>query len=477
VREKPVVRLRRDILATVYGVLLIVLLIANWVGIRERYVVGSFPCSDVNGVAVGDVDVRFPGDELVFWNASRIFVIYNVTGGAKRETLYAHSATPSNPLAGLAIADFDPERKGKEIIAVTANGTVLLLWRDAASWKSAHVADLPWPSPVWTTRAMVGARFDASSPAAELVIVGEYFDWPTLNRTGRALVVSRVNNVTWQVSVAYTAAQPLLCAAAGDLIQAHPGLELLTAGEGAAVKALAVTNGSWSATNVFTWSRVISSITIGNINASSPGYEVGLVLNGEGFLLSYNGSIWKPSQIRLSPPMPVILQTLIACDVDPFHPGDELLGLGASTVTGESVLVVLACNELPWTGRVLLVLPKDYVTVTQPATFDFSRAGMEIVIASKFLLSVYAIPSSQDRTVRAVAAVLLPAVILLPGTVILFVLADYVGGVAAERRRKYGFLMAAKGFVQCPVCKRFLPRVNLEAHRRLHRRQQLLLAR
>jgi hypothetical protein len=472
-----VVRLRRDILATVYGVLLIVLLIANWVGIRERYVVGSFPCSDVNGVAVGDVDVRSPGDELVFWTASDICVIYNVTSGPRVETVYAHPATQSNPLAGLAIADFDPERKGKEIMAVTANGTVLLLWRDTVSWKSIHVADLPWPSPVWTTRAMVGARFDASSLAAELVIVGEYFDWPTLNRTGRVLVVNRVSNVTWQVSVAYTAAQPLLCAAAGDLNRLHPGLELLTAGEGASIKALAVTNGSWSATSVFTWSGVIPSVTIGNLIASSLGYEVGLVLNGEVFLVSYNGSIWQPMQIWRSGAMQVILQTLIACDVDPFNPGDELLGLGTSTVTGDSVLVVLAHNGLLWTSRVLLVLPKDYVTANQPATFDFSRAGTEIVVASRNLLSVYAIPSSQDRTVRAAAAVLLPAVVLLPGTVILFVLADYVGGVAAERRRKYGLLMAAKGFVQCPVCKRFLPRANLEAHRRLHRQQQLLLAR
>jgi len=477
VREKPVVRLRRDILATVYGVLLIVLLIVNWVGIRERYVVGSFPYSDVIGVATGDVNVRSPGDELVFWTTSHIYVIHNVTGEPRAETLYAHSATPSNPLAGLAIADFDPERKGEEIIAVTANGTVLLLWRDAISWKSVHVADLPWPSPVWTTHAMVGARFDASMPAAELVIVGEYFDWPTQNRTGRVLAVNRVNNVTWQVSVAFTAAQPLLCAAAGDLNRLHPGLELLTAGEGAAVKALAVTNGSWSATSVFTWTGVIPSVAIGNLNATSPGYEIGLVRDGEVFSLSSNDSIWKPLQIAHDGVVPVALQTLIACDVDPFHPGDELLGWGVSTVTGDSVLVVFACNKPSWTTRVLLVLPKDYVTATQSATFDFSRAGTEIVIVSKNLLSVYAIPSSQDRTVRAATAVLLPAVILLPGTLILFVLADYIGGVAAERRRKYGFLMAAKGFVQCPVCRRFLPRANLEAHRRLHRRRQLLLMR
>jgi hypothetical protein len=472
-----VVRLRRDILATVYGVLLIVLLIANWVGIRERYAVGSFPCSDVNGVAVGDVDVHSPGDELVFWTASDIYVIYNATSGATVETVYAHSATRSNPLAGVAIADFNPERKGKEIMALMANGTVLLLWRDTVSWKSVHVADLPWPSPVWTTRAMVGARFDASSLAAELVIAGEYFDWPTLNRTGRVLVVNRVNNVTWQVSVAYTAAQPLLCAAAGDLNRLHPGLELLTAGEGASVKALAVTNGSWSATSVFTWSGVIPSVAIGNLIATSIGYEVGLVLNGQCFLVTYNGSIWQPLQIWRSDAMQVMLQTLIACDVDPFNPGDELLGVGASTVTGDTVLVILAHSGLLWTSRVLLTFPKDYVTTTQPATFDFSRAGVEIVVASRNLLSVYAIPSSQDRTVRAAAAVLLPAVVLLPGTVILFVLADYVGGVAAERRRKYGLLMAAKGFVQCPICKRFLPRANLEGHRRLHRQQQLLLAR
>lgn len=476
-REKPVVRLRRDILATVYGVLLIVLLVANWVGIRERYVASSFPCSDVDGVAMGDLDVRSPGDELVFWTANDIHAIYNVTGGPRAETVYTRLATQSNPLVGLAIADFSPERKGEEIMAVTANGTVLLLWCDTGSWKSAHVADLLWPSPVWTTRAMVGARFDASSSAAELAIVGEHFDWPTLNRTGRVLVVNRINNVTWQVSVAYTAAQPLLCAAAGDLNRLHPGLELLTAGEGAAVKALAVTNGSWSATSFFNWSGVIPSVAIGNLIASIRGYEVGLVLNGEPYFVSYNGSAWQPQQIWQSSATQVMLQSLIACDVDPFNPGDELLALGVNMISGDSELVILAHNGLLWTSRVLLVLPEGYVTATQAASFDFSRAGIEVVVASRNLLSVYAIPSSADRTVRAAAAVLLPAIILLPGTVILFVLADYVGGVAAERRRKYGLIMAAKGFVQCPLCKRFLPRANLEAHRRLHRRRQLLLTR
>jgi hypothetical protein len=124
-----------------------------------------------------------------------------------------------------------------------------------------------------------------------------------------------------------------------------------------------------------------------------------------------------------------------------------------------------------------LVLPKGYVTAIQAASFDSGRIGIEIVVASENLLSVYVIPNSADRTMRAASAVLLPAIILLPGTIILFVLADYVGRVAAERRRGHALLMAAKGFAQCPLCKRFVPRADLEAHRRSHRRTQMLLTR
>jgi hypothetical protein len=471
-----VVRLRRDVLATVYGILLIVLLIANWVGIRERYVVSSLPCTDVAGMAVGDVDVRSPGDELVFWKANDIYVVCNVTAGPKLETAYTQLPTDDNRLTGMAIADFMPERKGQEIMAVTENGTVLLLWRAAGFWNSTNVASLPWPSPVWTTRAVVGARLDASVPAAELAIAGEYFDWPTMNRTGRVLVVSPVTNVTWQVSLAYTSAKPLVTAAAGDLDPHHPGLELLTAA-GATLRLLAVTNGSWSSRDFFTWVGIIPSITVGNINASRLGYEVAIVKDGKFFLFSYNGTAWDPDQIAWSGDAQISLQTLTACDVDPSNAGDEVLGLGVNVDSGDSVLLVLEYNGLLWTNRILLVLPKGYVAATQAGTFDFSRVGTEIVVAGRDVLSIYAIPNFVDRTVRATSAVLLPAVVLLPSTVVLFVLADHVGRVAVERRRKYGLLMAAKGFVQCPICKRFLPRANLGAHRRMHSRQQLVISR
>jgi hypothetical protein len=457
--------------------LLVVLLIANWVGIRERYVVSSFPCSDFEGQAVGDVDVRCPGDELILWTTSAIFAVYNVTSRPGGEVVYTHLGALTNPLTGLVIANFNPERKGDEIMAVTANGTVLLFWRDPVAWNVTTVTALPWPSPVWTTRAVVGAQLDVSSPAAEMAIVGEHFDWPTLNRTGRILVVNRASNVTWQVSVAYTAAQPLLCAAAGDVDQLHPGLELLTAGDGAAVAILAVTNGSWSAASFYSWSGVVSSIAIGNLIAAIRGYEVGLVLNGQCFYLSYDDIRWTPRQIWQSNTTQTRLETLTACDVDPFNPGDELVGLGVSTITGESVLVILAHNGLLWTSRVLLVLPKGYVTAIEAASLDFNRVGSEILVGSENLISVYAIPDTADRTSRATNAVLLPAVILLPGTIVLFVLADYVGRVAAERRRTHALLMATKGFAQCPVCRRFVPRADLEAHRRAHRRHQLLLMR
>jgi hypothetical protein len=164
------------------------------------------------------------------------------------------------------------------------------------------------------------------------------------------------------------------------------------------------------------------------------------------------------------------MNSVFIADIDPFSPGEEILGLGTSGGTGESVLVVLK-HGLLWLPSLLWNLGSHPASVAV-SNFDFNRMGTEVVLAYTPQTVVLSVPSTTDRTFRAGQTVLLPALFLLPGTLILFALADYIGRVGEARRRRRTLEMVAKGYVKCPICKRFIPKDKAEAHRRYHRTAQ-----
>jgi hypothetical protein len=98
--------------------------------------------------------------------------------------------------------------------------------------------------------------------------------------------------------------------------------------------------------------------------------------------------------------------------------------------------------------------------------------GTEIFIVHSPQITVLSIPNGLDRIFRAGQTVLLPAILLLPATILLFAAADYLGRVAEARRRNRTLEMVSKGYVKCPICKRFIPKDKAEAHRRWHQTMQ-----
>lgn len=157
-------------------------------------------------------------------------------------------------------------------------------------------------------------------------------------------------------------------------------------------------------------------------------------------------------------------------DIDPFSPGQEILGVGTISETSQSVLVVLKYGLL-WVPSILWNLGTHPVSVTV-SNFDFNRMGTEVIVAYTPQTVVLSVPSTTDRTFRAGQTVLVPAILLFPGTLILFALANYMGRVGEARRRRRSLEMIAKGYVKCPICKRFIPKDKAEAHRRYHRTEQ-----
>lgn len=461
------IRLRKDFLAGIYAVTLIVLFSVNWVGIHERYTVSSYPLQGVEDIVIGDVDATRFGDEVALMTSSGIFVVGDITYSPWMEVVYDHPDWELNPLIALAADNFEPTLKSLELMALTANGTLLLIGQNASDWNVEVIGALPWGDPVWITYAVASGQLNSTSEAAELVIVGEYFDLPTMNHMGRALIVQRLGNVTWQIETVYTTSKPLLCTAIGNIDSVSPGEELVMAGQESNVLVLKMVNDTWQSEVLFSWGRTIPSITIGNFLTNKAGYEIGLVLGADIFTLYKSGSSWTPKQIWNNEETQANINTLIACNLDPWNPGDEFLVSGTNVVSQGAEFYVLIHTSETWNRRNLLNFFSAPTTI-DASNIDFNRDTDEVIFASETLVNILAIPNGGDRTVRAFTAVLLPALILLPSTIVLFVLADYISRVSAIRRRNYALQMAARGFARCPYCRRFVPKDKMKTHRRTH---------
>ncbi len=464
------VRLRRDLLAGIYVITLIVLLSINWVGIRERYTVSTYPLQGVQDIVVGDIDATHIGDEVALLTPSGIFVVGDIAIAPWIEVVYDHPDWELNPLTAFAADNFEPSKKSLELMTLTANGTLLLIGRNASEWNVEVIGHLPWGDPVWTTHAVASGQLNSSSEAAEFVTVGEYFDLPTMNHLGRALIVQSLDNASWQVEKTYNTSKPLLCAAIGNIDTTSPGEELVMAGQESNVVVQKRVNDTWQSEILFNWDRTIPSITIGNFLANKPGYEIGLALGADIFTLYKSGSTWTPKQIWDNEDTQTDLNTLISCNLDPWNPGDELLISATNVASQNAEFYMLIHNFEIWSRRNLLNLVTAPTSI-DTSNIDFYRDADEVIFASETIVNILAIPNGGDRTFRASVAVLLPALILLPITIVIFALADYITRVSTIRRRNYALQMVARGFARCPYCRRFVPKDKMKAHRRSHQQR------
>jgi len=474
-----VVRLRWEVMVGAYLLVLVVLACIGWVGLQERMVIASFPCSETCGIAVGEVDSSQPNSELLLLTPREALSIGGLSRHPRVEVAYNHSNWRTDPLVALAVGDFDPEYKPCEVILATSRGWLILLRRDPQlGWSAETIAHLPWPSPTWTTHALTWGQLDPSTPAEELALVGDYFDWDSKEHTGLAFLIHTLPNGSWQVTSIYTEEEPLLCAATSEINTSRPGLELLVAGSKGIVSLLQPSpsgDGSWQATPLHDWAGAIPSLTTGDLIPEYPGYEIAITVDGQIFTLHREGERWIPKQIWRSDQALAAAQTLIGCDLDPNHAGWELLAWSITlpsfpTGAGIHLLHLLAWGPAGWYSRTLQSFSQPPAVMTA-ADLDISRPVHEVAVATASTsgqLTILALPSTADRATRTLRATILPALLLLPGTAVLFAISDYLIRVAEQRRRTHALQMLSRGYVRCPRCRRFLPRHLLDAHLRAH---------
>ncbi len=465
------VRFRKTHLFTVWLILIVALFFTNWVGLKNRYLTDSYSTNNVSQVALGELDVFKPGLEMAYITPSSVFVIGGLTSTSWQNTSYRNSNWETNPLIALCVGDYDTTRKGDEIAILSQNGTLFMIYRSTFGWELENIGNLPDEPPVWTTNQMFSGQLIAESETNEIVIVGQYFNWSTTTTTGHIYVANRLGNMTWQLNQVFVEPTPLLCGTAGDVESSHSGEELLAGGVDTGVIILNHDNGTWIDNRLpSVWVDPIRSLAVGDFMYHPSGNEIALVKDQDIFVYYEQSGLWTPTSIWSARIMQTAMHSVLIGDIDPFSPGQEVLGVGSVFETDQPVLVVLR-YAIAWFPTILWNPDATPASVTV-MNYDFNRMGTEVIMAHTPQTTVLSVPNSMDRTIRASIAVLLPAVLLLPATLILFALADYIGRVGEARRRRRTLEMVSKGYVKCPYCRRFIPKDKAEAHRRWHRTQQ-----
>jgi hypothetical protein len=461
------VELRRKRLWYVFALLLLALTVVNWFGIRERDKTGHTPFPGAQGIAFGDVDRTQNGTEVVVFTSSSVLVTGGVSQALRQDTVYFHPEWQTDPITAIAIGELDLNSTDQEIMVVTGNGQLLLLEETHGVWTSSLIGNLPWPAPVWTTRAMACGELDPVTQGMEVAIIGEQYDWPSLTRTNHVMIANRPDNVTWQVGSVYSEPDPLLCAAVGNL-NITEAEELIFAGDQASVNCLTGENNTWQVDELFSWAgNPIESLTMGSFTDLYPDEEIGVAIAGQLFTLHLENGAWRPRALWNGDPVTGLVSTVDSGDLDPTRPGDEIVCTSTSVASGRSLYILEP--YLLWAGRrSIWVLP---TVPNEVAVYDFDafHIGAEIVIATDSDFKILSNPNFFDRGFRVVTGVFFPAVILFPVVVVLFAVADRISRVATERRQHYALEMLEKGYVRCPKCKRFVPREEMEKHRKGHK--------
>ena len=464
------VRLRRTYLYAVWLILIISLFFVNWVGLRDRYLTNAYPTQDVNQIALGDLDVYKPGLELAYLTPSSVYVVGGLTTDSWQNTTYQNPDWEINPLITMTVGDFDATHKGDEIVVLSQNGTLTLILRGTFAWLTVEIGVLPDEPPVWTTNQMFSGQLIPTSLTDEIAIVGEYFNWSTTTTSGRIYVASRINSTSWQVEQIFIEPNPLLSGTIGDIDSANEGEELLAGGIDTGVLYLKYDNGTWTEERILSWLGLTRSIAVGDFMAQHSRNEITAVRDHDIRVFYYQSGEWTPITVWSAPHMQAGINEVLVGDIDPFSAGQEILGVGTTYEENQPILTVVR-YAIMWLPTILWSFPEPPTSVAV-MNFDFTRMGTEILVAHSTNTGVLSVPSGMDRLVRAGQAVLLPAFFLLPATILLFALADYMGRVSEARQRSRSLEMVAKGFVKCPVCKRFIPKDKYRAHKEWHRTAQ-----
>ena len=271
-------------------------------------------------MAVGDVDPKSPGDELV------------VTGGGGIVDEYTRDTFQVKPIfvalktqLGVAVGDVQSAYPGNEVVSVGQDYKVHVVHREASG---ARVAQTAWES-VGSVNGVTIGEFNASHTGKEIAVAGD-----------KALMAILTEDKTqpngWSVNVMpvqYVPITNMMCYSA-DVLPEYPGDEVVVGSFSGDVYFAHrwANNMTWNITSIWRDDFAILGVSLGPSLVPS---LTGSILYIAGFggrltMLNYNGTNWTNTTIFTEKKMNP-LYTVVPYDIDPRYPGVELVVSGIAS--------------------------------------------------------------------------------------------------------------------------------------------------
>lgn len=237
---------------------------------------------DIEGVtalAIGDIVLDRPGNELLAGGISwNISVLYPESPmGEWKRVILGRPG----PVYQILQADVDPAHEGNELIISTSEKNLSMLRREAGGWKEV----IPYDSEEWGLLTMAQGEFDPSSPGREIAVSG----W-----TGNIVLLYPGDTLRWRVVEIYNDTFPVMRVAAGDLDPASPGDEIALIGWSGYVTLLRGAGDdarNWSAVRLYKEEARMFGLSVADLDPLHPGPE-----------LLAGGLAGKAVEIRHEPP-------------------------------------------------------------------------------------------------------------------------------------------------------------------------------
>jgi hypothetical protein len=225
----------------------------------------------LHGCAIGDIDPRTEGDEIVVVGfAYNTTLLKKVGSNWKSELMW----TDTNNVRKAVIDDFDSDHDGNELVVVSKSGKVAMIYWNGSAWKTTVL----WTDPDGLARCAVGDG-DPDHAGKEIVVGSD---------SGKVYLV-RGSGTTWESVLLFTDTDKNRGVWVGDVDPLHDGEEIIAYGYSAKATEITGSGDTWETKAIWTDSARGHEIRIGEFDSTHTGNEILLVgYSNNATMVGYN---------------------------------------------------------------------------------------------------------------------------------------------------------------------------------------------
>jgi hypothetical protein len=227
----------------------------------------------LHGVAIGDIDPRTDGDEVVVVGfAYRATLLKKVNHTWISELMWQDN----NNVRKAVIDDFDSEHEGDELVVVSKSGKCAMIYWNGTQW----ITQVLWiDTEDGLARVAVGDCDQETEGQKEIVVGGD---------SGKVYLI-RGSGSTWESTLLFTDEDKNRGVWIGDVDPNQPGNEVIAYGYSANVTEIHGSGDEWESKTIWTDSARGHEIRIGEFDNTHKGNEILVVgYSNNATMVAYN---------------------------------------------------------------------------------------------------------------------------------------------------------------------------------------------